>query len=167
MHCLVIAFCVCSVISVAQDTLYSKGKSSKEISLSGGYSFNYADPNPRNFHLIETRIQRQVYTGFEPILGNLSAGFDVGLNTHRFLVGPRIGFLAGYGTIIIGLDVACYTDFIESSMHIVPCIGLGNHWIRLTVNPHIRLTNRDFEPIDRTHLNISVKLFSLKKEIWQ
>lgn len=88
----------------------------------------------------------------------------VGLNTESFLVSPVVGGMFGYGGFFVGVDLAYFTDFNNATLRLIPMFGFGFHQFRISLNPHIRLTNTQYEPVNRIHLNITFKLFKLKKE---
>ena len=147
-----------------QDTLSVDYSHYNETSISLGYNYSFADPNDRNFHLIETRFQKQKFGGRHPAFTTLSAGIDIGLNTNDFVIGPRVGGIIGFGGFFIGTDLAYYTDLKNGTLRLIPSLGFGYHQFRLSINPHIRLINKDFEPIDRGHVNLTIKAFKLKRK---
>ena len=135
----------------------------QESSISIGYNYSFAEPNEENFHLIEARYQKQTFGGRHASLFTLSAGSDLGINTSDLLIGPRIGALFGYGVLFIGIDLAYYTDFEQGTLRLIPSIGMGYQQFRISINPHVRITNSNFEPIDRGHANLTIKLFRFKR----
>ena len=148
----------------AQDELPIGFKLQKESSLSLGYTLNFEDADSKKFHLMEVRFQKQKYGGRHPVFTTLSSGLDIGLNTSDLLVGPRVGGIAGFGGFFLGTDLAYYTDLDKGTLRLIPAFGIGFYQIRLSINPHIRLTNRDFEPINRFQANLTVRLWRFKKE---
>ncbi|MXV14816.1 hypothetical protein [Hufsiella ginkgonis] len=149
----------------AQDTdtvlVYLQVKPQSALTL--GYNYSFAEPNERNFHLAEVRVERGRTDPRHGGFGVLSLGTDIGLNTRKFLAGPRAGVLAGFMGICLGADLDYYTDFEQGTLRLVPIIGIGSNRIRLSINPHVRLTNRYFEPIDRGHINLTVRLLTLRR----
>lgn len=138
----------------------------KELSISLGYNLNFGEPNDENFHQMELRIQSQKYGGrTHGAFTSLNSGFDIGLNTKSLLIGPRVGGILGYGGFFAGTDLAYYSDFENGTLRLIPMIGIGYHQFRISINPHIRLTNKDFEPINRGHANLTIKIFKLKQQI--
>lgn len=148
----------------AQDELPIGFKLQRESSLSLGYTFNFEDADSKKFHLMEVRFQKQKYGGRHPVFTTLSSGFDIGLNTSDLLFGSRVGGIVGFGGFFLGTDLAYYTDLDKGTLRLIPAFGIGFYQIRLSFNPHIRLTNRDFEPINRFHANLTVRIWRLKKE---
>ncbi|MCZ4408341.1 hypothetical protein O3Q51_05945 [Cryomorphaceae bacterium 1068] len=155
---------ILQAVCVGQDTLFLDKGFYEELSISIGYDYSFAEPNSRNYHLIEARIQKQRYGGHHGHFGNLSAGLMVGINTDKFLVSPVVGGQFSYGPFFTGIDMAYFTDFEEGTFRIIPMIGFGSYRFRISINPHIRITNRDYEPIDRGNLTFSMRLFTIKKE---
>ena len=66
----------------------------KYTNFEAGYSYSFAEPNHRNFHLLSVGLNKMVYGGRHG--GGYSYGIasDIGLNTRNFTIGPKInGFL--------------------------------------------------------------------------
>jgi hypothetical protein len=135
-----------------------------ETSIALGYNYNYAEPHTKNYHLIELRYAKLRYGGRHMGMGSWFLGSDFGLNTGRFLMGPRAGVMGGMGTLILGCQLAYYSDFQSGTLRLIPILGLGNQKLIFSINGHVRLTNRSFEPIDRGHFSIIYHFYSIKKE---
>jgi len=162
--CISVIAIILSMNCMGQDSLSLNHNFYKEHSISIGYDYTIGDPNERNYHMLESRIQKQRYGGRHPGFTNLSAGLIVGINTDKFLISPVIGGQFGFSLFFLGLDATYFTDFEDGSFRLIPNIGFGYHQFRISINPHIRLGNRDYEPIDRGHFNLTIRLFTLKKE---
>ena len=151
-----------------QDTLLlAQVDTNNYVELSTSLGYNYSpEKSKKKFHLIEIRIQRQNFGyGRHGGFSSLSSGFDIGINTSSFLIGPRAGVILGFGGICVGTDLAYYTDFKNGTLRLIPMMGFGSDRFRITVNPHVILTNKNYEPINRGHFNLTIKMFKLKKRI--
>lgn len=148
----------------SQDSLLVDFNSYKEISISIGYNYSFGEPNKKNFHLLDTRIQKQKYGGIHPNFVNISTGWLTGINTNKFLVAPLIGGQIGYGGIFLGVDIAYFTSFKEGTLRIIPMLGIGFSQFRMSLNLHAPVTNTDYEPVDMANINISFRLLQLKKQ---
>ncbi|WP_420572166.1 hypothetical protein [Kordia sp.] len=130
--------------------------------LEAGYSYSFGEPNNRNFHLLSVGLNKTTYGGMHGAGYGYGIATDVGLNTRNFTIGPKINGFLYFQFIVIGSEVAVYTDFKQTTLRYIPIFGIGGEKAKLTINPQIILTNKSFEPIDRGSIQLTVN-FSLDK----
>lgn len=139
----------------------------KRTHLSLGYNFGIKDSTEnKRYHLLEIKFDKLQFDGYHGHSSNWYLGAEVGLNTDKFLVAPKVGGALSYGPIALGGEVVCYTNFSTSTLRLIPFMGLEFHRLRLSLNPHVSLTNKDFEFLNKGHLNITYRLIKLKEEIF-
>ncbi|WP_410332500.1 hypothetical protein [Rhodohalobacter sp.] len=147
--CYLICFILLSYSSVMGQESYSNSVYDKEtfrissLSLVGGYVLNTSDSVDRVNHFLEFGISKSLYS--EPIYGNLNYHFknELKIYPNDFVIGPKIGGYFGFTIFTAGLDLLVYTNFKNSSLRLVPNIGIGNHRFKFSINPHVVLTNSD------------------------
>ncbi|NER15951.1 hypothetical protein [Spongiivirga citrea] len=128
----------------------------KDKLLSIGYQYSFGEPNQKRFHLVDLNYQKSYSSGIHGSSLNWYIGNEFTVGNSVFLIGPKIGAYLSYGGIVLGSQMVYYTSFREDSLRYVPFFGIGASSFRLTINPHIRLTNTDFEPINRGSVNIVI-----------
>lgn len=139
----------------------------KRAHVSIGYNLGLKDTIvDKNLHLLEVKFDRLNFETRHGHSMNWYAGSEIGINTGDFLVGPKIGGAMSYGPIALGVELIYYTDFSVGSLHLIPTIGLEYHRLKLSMNPHARLTNKDFNPVNIFNFNFTYRLFTLKEEEW-
>lgn len=79
------------------------------------------------------------------------------LNTHKIVIGPKIGAHARLFGVAIGLSLVNYTDFTDNTLRLVPEFGLKGDEVALTIRPQITLTNKNFKPVN--NVSISLRYF--------
>ncbi|AHM60906.1 hypothetical protein D770_13260 [Flammeovirgaceae bacterium 311] len=168
-YIILLACLLFSCIAFAQDTLLFEIE--KNTGLIVGYSYNFGDMENKNradkkFHFLELGIWRTTMArAYHPVTTGYYFSNEFGLNTNSFVYGPKIG---GFIAVLVlggGCEFVYYTNFEEGSLRFVPYMGLCTHLFKLTINPHIIITNKDFEGLNRGHLNLSIRFASLKKDI--
>ncbi|MGH1385684.1 hypothetical protein [Kordia sp.] len=127
-----------------------------------GYSYSFAEPNHRNFHLLSVGLNKMVFGGRHGGGYSYGVGSDIGLNTRNFTIAPKINGFLYFQFFVIGSELAMYTDFKETTLRYIPIFGIGGEKAKLTINPQVILTNKSFEPIDRGAIQLTVN-FSLEK----
>ena len=135
----------------------------KSLNLNVGYNYSFGDPNDKNFHLIDIGINKAMYGGMHGGGFQYGLGTEIGLNTEKFTIGPKISGAINLMGIVIGTELVTYTDFDNMTLRLVPFIGIGGEKGRLTINPHIILTNKNFQPVDKGLLSLTINL-SMKRE---
>ncbi|MBC8753423.1 hypothetical protein H2O64_01990 [Kordia sp. YSTF-M3] len=130
-----------------------------------GYSYSFGKPNNRNFHLLSIGINKTNYGGRHGGGFAYGIGTDIGLNTRNFTIGPKINGFIYYQFIVIGSELIMYTDFSQTSIRYVPIIGIGGEKFKLTVNPQVILSNKDFQPIDKGSIQLTVNFPLDRKQI--
>lgn len=53
-----------------------------------------------------------------------------------------------------GVEFASYTDFSDANLIFVPMVGFGTNGIKLTINPHILLLNKNFTPLNKGSVSL-------------
>ena len=128
-----------------------------------GYSYNFDEPNPKNFHLLSVGINKTTFGGRHGGGYGYGIGTDIGLNTENFTIAPKINGFIYYQFIVIGSELALVTDLERASLRYVPIIGIGNAKLKITFNPHVILTNKSFQPINRGAIQVTFN-FSLNQK---
>jgi hypothetical protein len=150
---LILACCLPLFCAAQTDTSSSKTtgfRTEKRTDLALGYNFYFGkkeedDTSSRQYHLLEIGLWRSRFY-FHRHWGGFAchAASEVGLGTQKLLVAPKIGGFLAVGPLILGNDFALYTDFSESSLRWIPYFGIGANRFKLTINPHVVLSNKDF-----------------------
>lgn len=135
----------------------------KSLNVGVGYSYSFADPYEKNFHLLDIGINQSNYGGMHGAGYQYGIGTELGLNTESFILGPKISGILYYQFIALGTELVTYTDFDQFTLRLVPFFGIGADVFRLTLNPHVILINSDFKPINNGLVNLTVNL-SLRRE---
>jgi len=144
----------------------------KRTDLAIGYNFHFGkkdekDTTSKKFHFLEIGIWRTKFFVTRHWGGfGYYATSEVGLNTKKFVLGPKIGGFLAYGPIIVGNDFSVYTDFSEGSLRWIPYFGVGTNRFKLTINPHVVLSNKNFleSRFPYGHLNLSYTLINLHRQ---
>lgn len=86
-----------------------------------------------------------------------------------WFIGPKAGIWAsgGSGAITVGMSVIAYTNFATSSLQLRPEIGFGLNFFRVYYARNLRLTNKNFEVVDKNALcvNFPLNIERLKDKI--
>lgn len=134
----------------------------KYTNFEAGYSYNFGEPNNKNFHLLSLGLNKTSYGGMHGAGYAYGIASDVALNTPNFTIGPKINGFIYYQFFVIGSELALYTDFKETTLRYIPIFGIGGERGKLTINPQVILTNKNFEPIDRGAIQLTIN-FCLDK----
>lgn len=130
-----------------------------------GYSYNFGEPNNRNFHILSLGLNKTTYGGRHGGGFAYGIGTDIGLNTKNFTIGPKINGFIYYQFIVIGSELVAYTDFKQTTTRYVPIIGIGGEKFKLTINPQVILSNKNFQPIDKGTIQLTVNFPLDRKQI--
>ena len=130
-----------------------------------GYSYSFGEPNEKDFHLIDIGINKTNYGGRHGGGYQYGIGTEIGLNTEKFIIGPKISGVFYFQFIALGTELITYTDFDNWALRFVPFIGIGGEKFKLTINPHVILTNKDFQPVNKGLVNITVNLSLDRKKV--
>jgi len=141
----------------------------KETALTIGYNYNFGDKEegkrPDPLHFMELGVWRtNVAEGHHPIVATYYAATDIGLNTRGFVMGPKIGGFVSVMILGLGGELCYYTDFNSGSLRFIPSIGMCTPFFKLTINPHIVITNKDFQNLNKGHANLTIRIFKIKRE---
>ncbi len=153
-----ILICLKSGCLIGQNYIGRNTGYHKALNINVGYSYSFGDPLDKKFHILDVGINRSKYGGLHGGGFQYGIGSEFVLNTTNFTIGPKLSGIMYYQILAFGLEIVTYTDFNQSTLRLAPLIGIGGDKFRLTINPHIRLTNKDFEPINRGLINLSVNL---------
>lgn len=135
------------------------------INLGIGYSYSFADPHDKNFHLLELGLNKSRYDFA------IGGGFQYGvgasflLNGEKFTIGPKISAQLYFTIFVLGTEFIYFTDFQDATFRFSPFFGIGYSFFQLTLNPHIILMNKNYQPIDRGLVNLSFNIPLRKKKI--
>ena len=172
---LILSFCL-PVFCAAQTDSFPRYHppfyTDKRADLVVGYNFHFGkkdkdDSTSQRFHFIEIGVWRTKFFVTRHWGGfGCYAMSEFGLNTKKFVMGPKIGGFLAYGPIILGTDFSMYTDFSEGSLRWIPYFGIGTNRFKLTINPHVVLSNKDFleSRLPSGHLNLSCALINLHRK---
>lgn len=136
----------------------------KALNLGVGYNYVGAQDGEKAFHFLDLGVNRSVYGGRHGGGFQYGIGTEVGLNTHKFVIGPKVGGVMYFQFLAFGAEVISYTDFDRYSLRLVPVFGIGGEKFRLTFNPHLKLMNKDLLPVPG-FVNLAVNLKLDKKKI--
>jgi hypothetical protein len=144
----------------------------KKADLALGYNFYFgkkeaSDTSSQKFHFLEIGVWQSKFY-FHRHWGGFAcyAASEIGLDTRKFVIVPKIGGFMAIGPLVLGNDFALYTDFSAYSMRWVPYFGLGDNRFKLTINPHITLSKKDFlnSQFPIGHLHFSCALINLQRK---
>lgn len=128
-----------------------------------GYSYNFGKLNNKNFHLLSIGLNKTTYGGRHGGGYSYGMGTDIALNTKNFTIAPKVNGFIYYQFIVIGSELAWYTDFKKSSLRYIPIFGIGNAKAKITINPHVILTTKEFDSMNRGAIQLTIN-FSLDKK---
>jgi hypothetical protein len=153
----------------AQDSLFLVRKDFKEIVLTLGYNYNFGDKvdgeRPKSFHFLELGVWRTAASiaGHHPFSATYYFANDFGLNTNEITIGPKIGGFVSIMIMGLGGEFCYYTDFNSGSLRFIPSIGIFTPYFKLTINPHVIITNKDFVGLNKGHANLTIRVFKIKR----
>ena len=153
----------------AQDSLDHFRKDYKETVLTLGYNYNFGDKvegeRPKAFHFFEIGVWRTTASiaGPHPFSATCYFANDFGLNTDNFMVGPKVGGFVSIMIMGLGGEFCYYTDFDSGSLRFIPSMGIFTPYFKLTINPHVIITNKDFEHVNNGHVNLTIRLVKIKR----
>ncbi|MCC5936174.1 MAG: hypothetical protein JJU34_02725 [Lunatimonas sp.] len=151
-------------VARAQDSLHLNKGTFKELGFIAGYNYNFEDSNSRNYHLLEFGLIKSTYNNYHhPISSSIYFSNEFGLNTKNFIWGPKAGAYVGFWMFTFGAETIYYSDFHQGSLRLVPYLGIGGHLFKLTINPHLKLINKDFLP-NTGNFNLTIRSLIVKKE---
>ena len=137
----------------------------KSLNLGIGYNYSFGDPNEKNFHLLDLGINKTRYGGRHGGGFQYGIGTEIALNTENFIIGPKVNGIIYFQGLAFGAEIITYTNFDNYSLRLVPFIGIGGEKFKLTINPHVILTNRDFRPVDDGLVSLTVNLGLGRKKV--
>lgn len=152
----------------AQDSLLHFRKDYKETVLTLGYNYNFGEKadgkRPESFHFMELGVWRTIASpGRHPFSATYYFAGDLGLNTSEFTIGPKIGTFVSIMIMGLGGELCYYTDFNSGSLRFIPSIGIFTPCFKLTINPHVIITNKDFNSLNKGHANLTIRVFKIKR----
>ena len=137
----------------------------RSLNINVGYNYSFGDPYEKTFHLLDIGLNRSFYGGRHGGGYQYGIGTEIGLNTQNFTIGPKLNGTLYYQFIAFGTELITYTDFENWTLRLAPFIGIGGEKFKLTINPHVILTNKNFQPIDKGLLSLTVNLSLDRKKI--
>lgn len=159
------------VFSFAQrDSIPFHFHTEKRTSLVIGYNFNFGksdreDTLRTKFHFLEVGIWQTKFFFARHWGGwGYSCSTEIGLNTPRFTLGPKVGAFMAIGPLVVGNDFCWYFNADEQSLRWAPYFGLGTNRFKLTINPHLPITNRAFASSRGGHLNFSLAVIHFARK---
>ena len=166
---LTVLFLSISQCLFAQDSLsLAFYKQYKESGLTVGYNYNFGDKvdgqRPEAYHFVELGFWKSsVSMGHHPVCATYYFANDFGLNTDNFTIGPKVGGFLSILILGLGAELCYYTDFVGGSLRLIPSMGILTPLFKLTINPHVIITNKDALPLNKGHLNLTIRVFKLKR----
>ncbi|WP_248723475.1 hypothetical protein [Seonamhaeicola sp. ML3] len=139
----------------------------ESLNIGVGYNYSYSDSDSRkeSYKLLEFSINKTSYGGRHG--GGLlyGVGTEIGLDTENFTIGPKITGIFFYNIVVLGTEVVTYTDFNKLTLRVVPIFGIGSHRFRATINPHLVVINKSYQPINRALVSFVLNLKLNKKRL--
>ncbi|WP_207429065.1 hypothetical protein [Pedobacter sp. SYSU D00535] len=160
---LILLFSLINLVS-AQEGASSQQSISSEVGVIVGYNYNFSDADSKNYHLAELGIMRSAYSSYRhPVSSSYYFSNEFGLNTERFIWGPKAGGYLSLSLFTIGGEMIYYTNFNRGSLRLAPYFGIGFHRFKLTLNPQIKFNNKELLP-NTGSVNIMVTPLALRKK---
>lgn len=128
-----------------------------------GYNKSFGASGSKDIHIIEAGLNKSVYGGMHGGGMSYGIGSEFLVNANDFTMAPKINLTMVYQFITFGTELITYTNFNNYSLRLVPFIGVGGEKFKVTINPQIILTNKNFQPVNKTSINFSVN-FSLSRK---
>ncbi|WP_299623593.1 hypothetical protein [uncultured Tenacibaculum sp.] len=135
----------------------------KSLNINAGYNYSFGNATDKDFHLLDLGVNKSVYGGRHGGGYQYGIGTEIGLNTNDFIIGPKISGTLYYQFLAFGAELISYTNFDNWTVRFVPFIGIGGEKFKLTINPHVILSNKNFKPVNSAILNFSIN-FSLNRK---
>lgn len=129
-----------------------------------GYSYSYGDTTEENYHILDIGFNESFFGGMHGGGLQYGIGSEVILSADKITIGPKISGFFCYTFIVMGAELVTYTDFNNWSLRLVPFFGIGGEKFKLTMNPHVIITNKNFQPMDGL-VNLSINLSLKRKKI--
>ena len=130
----------------------------KSLNLEVGYNYSFGQPNDKEFHLLDLGINKTNYGGRHGGGYQYGIATEIGLNTHKFIIGPKVSGVFYFQFIALGTELITYTDFNNWTLRFVPFIGIGGERFKLTINPQVILTNKNFQPVNKGLISLTINL---------
>jgi len=144
---------------------YASIESVKRTHISLDYNFGIKDTIVKQrYHTLEVKFDKIFIENRHGSSINWYGGTEIGLNTDRFLIAPKLGGSMSYEPLAFGTEFVYYLNFEENTFQIIPFVGLELHHLRFAIHPHVSLTNKNFNPVNTLHLNLTYRLLKLKEE---
>lgn len=153
----------------AQDSLAHFRRYFQETVLTLGYNYNFGDKvdgkRPKSFHFIELGVWRTASSaaGYHPFSTTYYFANDFGLRTNDLIIGPKVGGFFSVMIMGLGGEFCYYTDFDTGSLRFIPSIGIFNPYFKLTINPHVIITNTNFQNLNKGHANLTIRFIKIKR----
>ena len=152
----------------AQENFPAQFKHYKETIFTLGYNYNFDGKQegrqPEKFHVFELGLWKShVSFVHHPFMAAYYLANDFGINTGNLVFGPKIGGFVSITVVGIGGELICYTDLDQSSIRFIPSLGFFTPYFKLTLNPHVILTNKDFHNFNRGHVNLTIRFLKIKR----
>lgn len=128
----------------------------KSLNFGVGYSYSFAEPHNKKFHLINLEINRTKHNGVAGY--QYGGGTEIVLNTEKFTIAPKINGIINYQFLVLGAELVSYTNFENGNLRFVPMIGIGLEKFRFTINPQINILNKNYQPVNKGFLNLTINL---------
>lgn len=153
----------------AQDSSFVVHKQYRETAFAAGYNYNFGDKvdgeRPQSLHFAELAVWRTAgsVAGHHPVSFTYYGGSEIGLNTERFTIAPKVGGFVSVMIMGLGAELAYYTDFDSGSLRFIPYIGATCRYFKLTVNPHVVVSNKEFMGLNAGSVSLVVRLAAIRR----
>lgn len=170
-HSIAALFLLISGGVAAQDSAFVVHGYFRETVFAAGYHYNFGDKvdgkRPESLHFAELAVWRTAgsVAGHHPVSFTYYGGSDIGLNTDRFTIGPKVGGFISIMITGLGAEFCYYTDFNSGSWRFIPYIGACTPYFKLTFNPHVVITNKDFQGLNSGHVNLTIRVAAIRKRV--
>jgi hypothetical protein len=107
-------------------------------------------------HMVEVGVVRGSSEGHHGI----TASAWVGTRGAQPVFAPRIGGQVGM-LLSLGAELVYLTDLEKGTLQFVPSIGFIGFPVRMALEPHVRLANKEFRPVESGTLSITFRFATL------
>lgn len=147
---------------LAQETQVRTSRASRdEWGLLATYRKEIGREDRAPMHMIDLGLVRGVYGG-SLFTTSAWACLSFGQRGDRTIVVPRVGAQVGL-LLSFGAELAYVTDLDQGSLQLVPSIGYVGYPFRIAIEPHVRLTNTEFEAVEAGCLSITYRFVTLRR----
>ncbi len=112
--------------------------------------------------LVELGVAKAAYGGMHMMSMSTWASTEFGMRGDTPILAPKIGAQVSM-LFSFGVELVYYTDLDQGTLHLVPSIGFAGYPLRIALEPHVRLVNTDFRPVEGGCVSIVYRLATLRR----